>query len=578
MIGPFTAPADGVGARGGPLRRRRCATGTGRRSGCAWRPTAGGRRRAGGGQGGDHRADAAARPRPSCSPRRSAGASCWRRSTTPAELVADEHLRERGYWEDVDGRTCPGAVRAVVGAGRCRRSARRPRSAAAHRRWPRRRRAGAGRRRRPAATRLPLAGLKVVDLTWVFAGRWRRGCWPTSAPPSSRSRGPATPTPSRGGGGALQRRPRRSRAASPFAHFNCGKLGLSLDLTNETARDVLRDLVRWADVLVESFTPGVMDGLGPRLRGAAAINPRLVMMSTSLMGQTGPLSTFAGFGNLAGAITGFYELTGWPDRAPAGPFLAYTDYVAPKYTRGRRSSPRSTGAAGPAAGSTSTSPRPRRRSTSSPRPSSTTPSTAPTRRAMGNADPFLHPHGVYPLRRRRQLGGDRLRGPTSSARALAGDGRRRSTTRRSRRGRATASRPTSSRRCRPSASRPTACRTAHACWADPQLRPPQPLPDRRPPRARHVRRRGPAGRAVAHARASCAGPARRWASTTTSCCATSSATTTTASPTSSSPAPSADPEPSVGTGPIGPVPDDGTAQAPFHCGGRFSANARGPSM
>jgi benzylsuccinate CoA-transferase BbsF subunit len=55
------------------------------------------------------------------------------------------------------------------------------------------------------------------------------------------------------------------------------------------------------------------------------------MMSTSLMGQCGPLSEFAGFGNLAGAITGFYELTGWPDRSPAGPFLAYTDYVAPRF-------------------------------------------------------------------------------------------------------------------------------------------------------------------------------------------------------------------------------------------------------
>ncbi len=56
------------------------------------------------------------------------------------------------------------------------------------------------------------------------------------------------------------------------------------------------------------------------------------MLSTSLMGQSGPLSSFAGFGNLAGAITGFYELTGWPDRSPAGPFLAYTDYVAPRFT------------------------------------------------------------------------------------------------------------------------------------------------------------------------------------------------------------------------------------------------------
>ena len=61
------------------------------------------------------------------------------------------------------------------------------------------------------------------------------------------------------------------------------------------------------------------------------INPAVVLCSTSLMGQTGPLAQFAGFGNLAAALTGFYEITGWPDRPPAGPFLAYTDYIAPRF-------------------------------------------------------------------------------------------------------------------------------------------------------------------------------------------------------------------------------------------------------
>jgi benzylsuccinate CoA-transferase BbsF subunit len=50
------------------------------------------------------------------------------------------------------------------------------------------------------------------------------------------------------------------------------------------------------------------------------------------MGQTGPLSRFAGFGSLAACTTGFYDLTGWPDRAPAGPFGAYTDTIAPRFT------------------------------------------------------------------------------------------------------------------------------------------------------------------------------------------------------------------------------------------------------
>jgi len=55
------------------------------------------------------------------------------------------------------------------------------------------------------------------------------------------------------------------------------------------------------------------------------------MLSTCLMGQTGPLARFAGFGNLAAALCGFYNLVGWPDRPPSGPFSAYTDYIAPRF-------------------------------------------------------------------------------------------------------------------------------------------------------------------------------------------------------------------------------------------------------
>jgi benzylsuccinate CoA-transferase BbsF subunit len=50
------------------------------------------------------------------------------------------------------------------------------------------------------------------------------------------------------------------------------------------------------------------------------------------MGQTGPLAKIAGFGNMAAAIVGFHNLTGWPDRPPAGVFGAYTDYIAPRFT------------------------------------------------------------------------------------------------------------------------------------------------------------------------------------------------------------------------------------------------------
>ena len=55
------------------------------------------------------------------------------------------------------------------------------------------------------------------------------------------------------------------------------------------------------------------------------------MLSSCLMGQTGPMNMYPGFGNLAGALSGFYEITGWPDSPPSGPFLAYTDYTAPRF-------------------------------------------------------------------------------------------------------------------------------------------------------------------------------------------------------------------------------------------------------
>ena len=54
------------------------------------------------------------------------------------------------------------------------------------------------------------------------------------------------------------------------------------------------------------------------------------MLSSCLMGQTGPMHRYAGFGTMAAAVAGFYPGVGWPDRPPCGPFTAYTDYTSPR--------------------------------------------------------------------------------------------------------------------------------------------------------------------------------------------------------------------------------------------------------
>ena len=116
-----------------------------------------------------------------------------------------------------------------------------------------------------------------------------------------------------------------------FHSTNAGKRLITLNLNSAEGKAVALDLVRWADVVTESFSPKAMSAFGLDYESLREVNPSVIMLSTCLMGQTGPLAMFAGYGNLAAAIAGFYEIAGWDDREPAGPFGAYTDYIAPRY-------------------------------------------------------------------------------------------------------------------------------------------------------------------------------------------------------------------------------------------------------
>src|SRR5439155_6970639 len=114
-------------------------------------------------------------------------------------------------------------------------------------------------------------------------------------------------------------------------NMTAGKRSVAVDLTLPESRDVLEDLVRWADVVVESFSPRGRAALGIDYETLAALNPNLVMMSSCLFGQSGPLERYAGFGTMGASLSGFFHLTGWPDRPPCGPFGAYSDYVSPRF-------------------------------------------------------------------------------------------------------------------------------------------------------------------------------------------------------------------------------------------------------
>ena len=113
---------------------------------------------------------------------------------------------------------------------------------------------------------------------------------------------------------------------------NANKMSLAINLSKPEAKQVVLDLAAWADIAVESFTPGTLDAMGMGYEVLRRINPGIILLSSCVFGQTGPMRDFAGFGNLAAAVAGFYDITGWPDRGAAGPYMAYTDYTSPRFT------------------------------------------------------------------------------------------------------------------------------------------------------------------------------------------------------------------------------------------------------
>ncbi len=177
---------------------------------------------------------------------------------------------------------------------------------------------------------LPFEGIKVADFSWAWVGPTTAKYLADHGATVVRVETESPPDRTRAMGPYKDGVPGTNRSHA-FSDFNTSKFGLSLNLKNPAAIDVARRLIAWADVYIESFTPGTVDDLGIGHETARSLNPSIIMISTCLMGQTGPAAAFAGFGFHAGAIAGFYEVTGWPDLPPDGPWTAYTDCVAPRF-------------------------------------------------------------------------------------------------------------------------------------------------------------------------------------------------------------------------------------------------------
>jgi len=116
-----------------------------------------------------------------------------------------------------------------------------------------------------------------------------------------------------------------------YMMMNRNKRGVTLDFRNPRGIELLKSLVREADVLVENFRAGTMERMGCGYETLKEINPRLIMASISGFGQDGPYADYACFDMIAQAMSGLMDLTGEPDRPPVTTGTFLVDYASGLY-------------------------------------------------------------------------------------------------------------------------------------------------------------------------------------------------------------------------------------------------------
>jgi benzylsuccinate CoA-transferase BbsF subunit len=117
-----------------------------------------------------------------------------------------------------------------------------------------------------------------------------------------------------------------------FNHFSANMMSLSLNMKTPQGLSVAKELVSWADVVMENFTPGVMDRWDLGYEELRKIKPDIIMVRQNGFGMEGPYKNLAAFGMILAAIAGIPNYIGWPDGGPLPIGVgAYTDSISPRF-------------------------------------------------------------------------------------------------------------------------------------------------------------------------------------------------------------------------------------------------------
>jgi benzylsuccinate CoA-transferase BbsF subunit len=163
-----------------------------------------------------------------------------------------------------------------------------------------------------------LNGIRILDFSWVLAGPY------------------ATRMLADFGAEVIKIQPLLPEAGDKFSRayyhtWNRNKLGITLDLGKNEGIEIARKLVGISDVVVENFSPRVMENWGLGYPELKDVNPQIILLSMSAMGHTGPQRDYVGFGPTVQAFSGITFLTAYPDQPPLGLGYSYSDHIAGLY-------------------------------------------------------------------------------------------------------------------------------------------------------------------------------------------------------------------------------------------------------
>lgn len=159
---------------------------------------------------------------------------------------------------------------------------------------------------------MPLAGVRVLDISQVMAGPYACMLLGDLGADVIRIEPPGTGDQTRGSMGFKM----KGADSLGFLNMNRNKRSVALNLKSEAGRQVLMRLVQDADILIENYRPGALRRLGLGYEALSQVNPRLVYTSISGFGQTGPWADRPGFDLMAQAMSGVMSVTGYPDSPP----------------------------------------------------------------------------------------------------------------------------------------------------------------------------------------------------------------------------------------------------------------------